>query len=161
MADLKQIVVRRLTECQQQIQQDMAALGINASGRSSRAFRVVVTENGVQLIYGSEERHAPLETLEIGRPAGDVPGGFVLTKSGIVDVSKKFKSILIHWADEKGFQLGWGGATMLGRRIAEQGTIRHTEPQDVYSTNVQRTADALNEDLPRQVRAEIQTALNY
>lgn len=155
MRNFADIVERALVECQNNIQAEMAALGINASGRSSAAFHVRKNESGLQLVYGSEERIAPLDTLEIGRPPGNVPGGFVTTKAGIRDVSKLFKSILIEWAKEKGFELGWGGATMLGRRIAEEGTLRHREPQDVWSTNIRTTADKLKHEIPLQIRAEI------
>lgn len=155
MKDFAQIVTDALTQCKEAIQADMAALHINASGRSSRAFRVRQTDNGVQLVYGSDERIAPLDTLEIGRGGGNVPGGFVVTKSGVVDVSKRFKSILITWAKEKGFELSWGGATMLGRRIAAEGTLRHENPVDVWSTHIQTTAKNLQRDIPIAIRAEI------
>lgn len=123
------------------IQRRMADEDINASGRTSKSFRVVTEGSHVMLVMGGE-RTAPLETLEIGRPGGNVPGGFVLTKTGTVDVSNTFKAILIQWAKEKGIpDFGWGRATMLGRRIAKEGTLRHSKPVDVYSEAVIRAAN--------------------
>lgn len=159
MVDFAAIVERELVSCKERIQADMAALHINASGRSSRAFNVRVGTDSLQLVYGSGERIAPLDTLEIGRAAGNVPGGFVMTKAGVRDVSKVFKSILIEWAKNKGFELGWGGATMLGRRIAEVGTLRHLQPEDVWSTHIKQTAEKIKHEIPIAVRTEVKQAV--
>lgn len=121
-----------------EIQATMAAEDINASGRTSASFRVVKEDGHIMLVMGGEHT-APLETLEVGRPAGNVPGGFVLTKAGTVDVSNTFKAILVKWAEEKGIVgFGWGHATMLGRRIAEKGTSRNSRPVEVYSIPVMK-----------------------
>lgn len=159
MVNFADIVERELLSCRERIQADMAALHINASGRSSRAFNVRKSDNAVQLVYGSEERIAPLDTLEVGRTGGNVPGGFVMTKAGVRDVSKVFKSILIRWAEEKGFALSWGGATMLGRRIAEVGTLRHLQPEDVWSTHIKQTAEKIKHGIPIAVRTEVRRAV--
>ena len=129
-------IVAVLEKAKADIQARMEAENINASGRSSRSWRVVQYDGGVRLLYGDFDT-APLETLEVGRPKGNVPGGFRMTKDGVLDVSNTFKAILVKWAEDKGIaDFGWGRATMLGRRIAEQGTLRHTNPVDVYSTIV-------------------------
>ena len=121
-----------------EIQGKMEVEGINASGRTSRSFRVERYGAGVRLVMGGTgERTAPLETLEVGRPAGNVPGGVRMTKAGVLDVSNTFKWILIQWASEKGIaDFGWGRATMLGRRIAQEGTLRHMHPVEVYTDAV-------------------------
>lgn len=125
----------------QDIQREMAAKDINASGRTSRSFRVVVEANRIALVMGGPDT-APLATLEVGRPAGNVPGGFRTTKAGVQDVSNTFKAILVRWAREKGIpDFGWGQATILGRRIAKEGTLRHRSPVNVYSEAVIRAAN--------------------
>lgn len=137
-----------LGECQTILERAKAAIqaqmeyqGVNATGNTSKSFRVVTEGSHVMLLMGGE-RTAPLETLEIGRPGGNVPGGFVLTKAGVVDVSNTFKAILIQWAKDKGIpDFGWGRATMLGRRIAKEGTLRHSKPVEVYSEAVIRAAN--------------------
>lgn len=123
-----------------EIQATMAAEDINASGRTSKSFRVERYGSGIRLVMGGTgERTAPLETLEVGRPKGNVPGGFHMTKAGVRDVSKTFKAILIRWAAEKGIpDFGWGRATIIGRRIADQGTKRHAHPVEVYSIPVMK-----------------------
>ena len=128
-----------------EIQARMAAEDINASGRTSKSFRVERYEGGVRLVMGgTAERTAPLETLEIGRPAGNVPGGFRTTKAGVRDVSNTFKAILVQWAKDKGIAgFGWGHATMLGRRIAAEGTERNRNPKIVYSEEVVKARDEI------------------
>lgn len=138
---MKNEIVAILEKAKEDIQARMASEGINASGRSSRSFRVEQYETGVRLVYGNPDT-APLSTLEIGRPAGNVPGGFRMTRNGTLDVSNTFKAILIQWAKDKGIaDFGWGRATMLGRRIAEQGTLRHMQPVDVYTSIVMDAAN--------------------
>ena len=145
-----------LNEARDAIRADMASKGINATGNTSKSFRVERYDGGIRLVMGGESfPTAPLETLEVGRPGGNVPGGFRMTKAGVLDVSNTFKAILIEWAKAKGIaDFGWGRATMLGRRIAEEGTLRHKSPVNVYS---QAVLDAEGK-IKKEVRATI-TAL--
>lgn len=140
---------------------EMDAKDINASGRTAKSFEVVKYDNGVRLqMGGTGERTAPLETLEIGRPGGNVPGGFRTTKAGVQDVSNTFKAILVQWAKDKGIQdFGWGAATMLGRRIAADGTLRHSNPTNVYSEAVIRAANEVRNYAAAQVTALIHEQL--
>ena len=142
-------VTELLEDAKQRIQDNLATKGINASGRTSRSFRVERYDGGVRLVMGgTAERTAPLSTLEVGRPGGNVPGGFRVTKVGVVDVSNTFKAILVRWAKEKGIaDFGWGAATMLGRRIADRGTNRHLNPEDVYTSVVMQTAEEVKDGL--------------
>ena len=132
------------TACEE-IKARMETEDIDASGRTSRSFRVERYGVGVRLVMGGTgERTAPLETLEVGRPGGNVPGGFRMTKAGVQDVSNTFKAILVQWAKDKGIaDFGWGQATMLGRRIAKEGTLRHTHPVEVYTEAVVKARDEI------------------
>lgn len=127
-----------LNEARDAIRAEMASKGINATGNTSKSFRVERYDGGIRLVMGGESfPTAPLETLEVGRPGGNVPGGFRMTKAGVLDVSNTFKAILVEWAKDKGIaDFGWGRATMLGRRIAAEGTLRHKSPVNVYSQAV-------------------------
>lgn len=146
-----------LERAKQRIQDNLAAKGINASGRTSRSFRVERYDGGVRLVMGgTAERTAPLSTLEVGRPGGNVPGGFRVTKAGVVDVSNTFKAILIQWARDKHIpDFGWAEATILGRRIADQGTNRHRNPEDVYSSVVQDAVREAGEEAVKSITAFI------
>lgn len=144
MRDLQQIVIDRLNQLRDEIVDNIESKGITASGRTQRSIVVEPYRGGVRLVARATDR-APIPTLEIGRPPGNIPGGTRITKAGIVDVSNTFKSILMQWGRDKGIPLTWGGATMLGRRIMQRGTLRHEQHEDVYSTAVnQAAADIAN-----------------
>lgn len=149
-----------LSQTKNEIQANMAAKNINASGRTSAAFMVREQPTDISLILAAGQ-HAPLETLEIGRPGGNVPGGFRTTKAGVVDVSNAFKWMLIKWAEQKGFDLNWGGATMLGRRIAKEGTNRNKEHVDVYSTPVNLAVKRLREITHNNVLMSIHNTITH
>ena len=138
-------VEKVLEAAKDEIQARMEADDINASGRTSKSFRVERYDGGIRLVMGgTAERTAPLETLEVGRPAGNVPGGFRTTKAGVRDVSNTFKAILVQWARDKGIEgFGWGHATMLGRRIAAEGTERNRNPKIVYTEAVIEARDEI------------------
>lgn len=134
-----------LLDACRRIRDNMAAKGINATGNTSESFRVERYDGGIRLVMGgTDERTAPLETLEVGRPAGNVPGGFRTTKAGVRDVSNTFKAILVDWARDKGIVgFGWGAATLLGRRIASEGTLRNKAPKVVYTEAVIEARDEI------------------
>ena len=154
-------VGKLLDAAKDDIQARMAAEDINASGRTSRSFRVERYDGGIRLVMGgTDERTAPLETLEVGRPAGNVPGGFRMTKAGVLDVSNTFKAILVEWAKAKGIaDFGWGKATIVGRRIAAEGTLRHTNPVNVYSQAVLDAEDKIKKDVRVTITALIHQEL--
>ena len=151
-----------LERAKQRIQDNLAANGINASGRTSRSFRVERYDGGVRLVMGgTAERTAPLSTLEVGRPGGNVPGGFRVTKVGVVDVSNTFKAILVQWARDKHIpDFGWAEATILGRRIADQGTNRHRNSVDVYSSVVLDAVREAGEEVVKSITAFIHDNIN-
>lgn len=153
-------ITKILEQARAEIRANIVSKGIKASGRSMDAFKVRNTRNGVQLYYAGGNV-APLETLEIGRPAGNVPGGFARIcrtgkYAGRPDVSNTFKYILIKWAEEKGLaDFGWGAATNLGRKIAYEGTDRQRAPQDVYSTTAVKAANDIRNLVPYVLRHNI------
>lgn len=156
--ELKTTIVDVLQQTAAVIRTNMQAKDINASGRTSASIHVRTYEGGFQLVGGGQKT-APFPTVEVGRPGGNVPGGMVLRKNGMLDVSNTFKAILMQWAKDKGIDMDWGGATMLGRRIAAVGTLRHRQNVDVYSTEVKQAATtiraACNEHVSATVRAAI------
>lgn len=158
--DIRSEIRQVLIQTRDEIRANMVSKNINASGRTSAAFGIREDATSIALVLG-EGQHAPLETLEIGRPAGNVPGGLRLTKAGVMDVSNAFKWILIKWAEDKGFELNWGGATMLGRRIAQQGTLRHMTHEDVYSTPVNvaipKIRAAINKSISDYITQSVKT----
>lgn len=143
-SELETRIVGTMQQAAQVIRANMQAKGINASGRTSASIHVRTYVGGFQLVGGGAKT-APFPTVEVGRPGGNVPGGMRTTKNGTLDVSNTFKAILMRWAADKGIAMTWGGATMLGRRIAERGTLRHANNEDVYSTAVNTAAAQIRE----------------
>lgn len=134
-------VERVLFEIRDEIKMEMAAKGINASGRTSDNIRVERYEGGVRLVI-APGNVAPLGTLEVGRSKGDVPRGFT--------------DILEQWSRDKGLQFASeterrSFAYLLGRRIAREGTNRHWQPENVYSAAVQRGLQKLRHDVKANV----------
>ena len=138
MADvdgIKKRVAERLSQAVAEIQAAMAEGNINASGRTSASFRVVETEDGLQLVGGGKDT-APIATLEVGRRPGNVPAGFT--------------AILEQWSRDKGLQFETESkrksfAYLLGRKIEREGTQRYREPQNVYSSITRQAADDIGE----------------
>ena len=138
MADvdcIKKRVAERLSQAVAEIQAAMASGNINASGRTSASFRVVETEEGLQLVGGGKDT-APVGTLEVGRRPGNVPAGFT--------------AILEQWSRDKGLQFETESkrksfAYLLGRKIEREGTQRYREPQNVYSSITRQAADDIGE----------------
>lgn len=135
-------VAEVLEECKQEIQDNLRAKGINASGRTSDSLRVVVYDGGVKLI-ASEGRVAPLATLEVGRAGGAIP--------------QNFASIIDEWKADKGLQHlpTWGIIT----NIRKFGTIRHQpdKHEDVYSSATRDVRARLRQVIMAEVRDQILT----
>lgn len=154
-------IERVLLDVRDEIRAKMESEGVNASGRTSAGMQVQRYESGVRLVLTGEDV-APLATLEVGRAGGNVPGGFRMTKAGVLDVSNTFKAILVEWAKAKGIaDFGWGKATIVGRRIAAEGTERHKSPIDVYSEEVERGLSRIRQNIKVEVTKYIHNSLTY
>lgn len=162
---LEQEIMQILADTREQIRANMSVKGINASGRTSDSLRVEQDARGMRLVGGGKNA-APIPTLEFGRGAGRIPGGFQgEAKSGKYagqpDVSNLFKHILIDWAKDKGIaDFGWGQATSLGRRIAYEGTLRHVQHEDVYSTPVMTAKARISEVVKANFANSIRAAMS-
>ena len=144
--DVRNLAAKILDEARVAIQANMAKRyrtsrgerWINASGRSSAAFKVEDKDGvHVRLVYKGDDV-APLETIQYGT-------------TGVPPVS-----VIEQWQKDKGLEgiNTWAIRTNIKKR---GGTERHVEPQDwVVGPVVEAAVDALNEQLPaaavRQVR---------
>lgn len=146
---IEQDILRVLMQTRDEIRANMASKGINASGRTSASLTAEQYADGVRLYFKAGDR-APMETLEIGRPAGKVP--------------YRFTDIIVQWSKDKG--LNWGnekqrrkiaGAVAWGK-IRRFGTNRHTHPVDVYSTPMQQAKERLQKDIRVAIVGMMQTA---
>lgn len=143
---IEQNIVQILTQCRDEIRANMASKGINASGRTSAAFKVEKVGGGIALYLDRSGRVAPLDTLEIGRPGGNVPKGFYY--------------IIKQWTRDKGMQFARESerqtfAFLTARKIARKGTNRNATPQQVYSEPVKKASKDIRNIVTGILRAEI------
>ena len=138
-ADIRERIVKVLEAAKMDIQGKMAAEGINASGRTSRSIRVEPTAIGARLVIGGNgTKTAPLATLEVGRQGGNVPQGF--------------SWVIYEWATDKGIQFATESekrrfAYLTARKIAREGTLRHAQPKDIYSSVVKERSKEVTGDV--------------
>ena len=145
--DTIDLAAKILDECRGRIQANMARRyrtskgerWINASGRSSEAFQVEVSERRAALVYKGDDV-APLSSLQTGT-------------TGVPPVS-----VLSRWMEEKGLDLNpWAVRTNIKKR---GGTERHFEPQDwVVGPEVEAAVDALRDQIPAAARATVRDLL--
>lgn len=162
---LEQDILRVLNQAKAEIQANMASKGINASGRTSRGFKVEQYAGGIRLVLAHDETAqvkceprgfgsvtvgtAPLSTLEIGRPGGNVPRGFYY--------------MIKQWTRDKGLVFGTESerqtfSYFTARKIMKRGTQRNTRHEDVYSTPLQKAKTEIYNDIRAAIRGQLKTA---
>lgn len=166
MNTLRQDIMAILEQCKAEIQANMASKGINASGRTSRAFATEQDAQGLRLVLKHDEQvevdlrprgmHlgsiftgvAPLQTLEIGRPGGGVPKGFYY--------------IIKQWSREKGLSFGSESerqtfSYFTAQKIAASGTKRNTTHEQVYSEPVKKAVESISNIIGKSILNSIQS----
>ena len=162
---LEQDIIRVLDQAKSEIQANMASKRINASGRTSRGFRVEVYNGGIRLVLAHDETAqveckprgfgsvtvgtAPLSTLEIGRPGGGVPRGFYY--------------MIKQWTRDKGLTFASESerqtfSYFTARKIMKKGTQRNTHHEDVYSTPLQKAQEELQKDIRTYITGAVYEA---
>lgn len=139
-------VLQRLTQAAAEIQSSMDSAGVNASGRTRASIRVREIDGGTLQLVGGGQNAAPVPTLEVGRAGGNVPKGF--------------SEILLQWSRDKGLNFETESrrksfAYLLARKIAREGTQRHKQNEDIYSTIAQRAADDIAEIIKEQLASVV------
>lgn len=139
--------VKILDEARTRIQANMAmhyrtANGerwINASGRSSDAFKVERGRDKVMLVYRGDDV-APLSSIQDGT-------------TGIAPIS-----VLERWMSEKGLNLNpWAVRTNIKKR---GGTERRVTPQDwIIQPAIDEAMESLRRDLPASAKAAVREEL--
>lgn len=143
----KDTAIKILDECRARIQANMAKRyrtsggerWINASGRSSAAFKVEVTDNVARLVYRGDDI-APLFSIQDGT-------------TGVAPVS-----VLAEWIEDKGLDLNpWAVRTNIKKR---GGTERYFEPQDwVIQPEIDAAVEELRRQLPFAARTTVKERL--
>lgn len=143
----KDTAVKILDECRARIQANMAKRyrtshgerWINASGRSSAAFKVEATDNVVRLVYRGDDV-APLFSIRDGT-------------TGVAPVS-----VLAEWIEDKGLDLNPYAVQANIRKRG--GTERHFEPQGwIIQPEIDAAVEELRRQLPFAARATVKERL--
>lgn len=147
-----------LEDAKTEIQRRMAERGINATGRTSLSFRVEKDGTRISLIGGGDSQRwggktAPIDSVEIGRGPG---GDYKQLRPAIVKrtIAKGFNFQASDPREEESIR--WAVSTVIAKRITAEGTRRHREPEDVYSTPTQTAAAAIRSI----INADIKTMLS-
>lgn len=152
VVDVRSIISGELTKARDEIRANMSSAGENASGRTSASLRVEDRGSSIVLVIGGNKskygRTAPLETLQIGSRPG-IRG-------------KWFKSVIYQWTIDKGMTFEneshrWAVSTIIARNIEEQGTKRHRNHLNIYSSVVEKTMTNIKSLLAGDFSAMMQT----
>ena len=169
MADLRTGVLKILADARADIQANMQARGVNASGRTSASMRVEETKQGARLVGGDTGKHsitvagitlqayntAPIPTLQTGAaPWANKPKR----------VPFWFAAMLYQWTIDKGIGVAddrarIGMAYAIGKKVINKGTGRYTSPVDIYTTAGQVAADKIRALVLQETRSNIKAAL--
>lgn len=126
---ISEIVHTILNSTADDIRQRMASEGENATGRTSASFQVVEEDGHIRLI-SQGSKIAPLETLEVGRGAGKRPP---------IAPLEEWAQVKFGYVGKEATSVAWAVAT----KIAGQGTERHTNNVDIYTTPVEEATKEL------------------
>jgi hypothetical protein len=152
MADTQfvQNIAQILLQAREQIRANMAAKGINASGRTSASLQVVQRGSKIALIK-AEGQNAPFGTLQYGRAGGRVPRGFFY--------------IIQQWTRDKGFNFENekhrnAFTAYVVNKVKTKGTNRHETPNtQVYSEPIKKAVDGVRKEARKYILGNIKAAL--
>lgn len=138
---IRDVIVNRLNILGDEIRQNMAQNNINASGRTSKAIKVVSSDTNISLVIGSGDV-AELSSLEKGISPDE---GYKQYMAGTLIPT------IYKWSEEKGLSFPsvrerQTFSFFSARNIATFGTKRYQEHVDIYTTARQKAiADIFTE----------------
>lgn len=137
-----------LDECRVEIQRNMAAYDINASGRTSASFKVEKYEGGVRLVSRGDNI-APFASIENGNPPTWLS-----------------RNVLRQWVIEKGIDFNseeererfvWN----LQQKIGWEGTERYRQPNNSITTPpITEAVEKLKEATKTMILKEITSVIH-
>lgn len=140
-----------LTQARDEIRANMQTQNINASGRTSAALQVRQNGSRIELVKVAGD-NAPFQTLQYGRAGGRVPRGFY--------------EILKQWSRDKGLSFASERergtfAYFLAKKIAREGTDRHTHPRtDIYNQPLAKAVVDIRHTARQFVMSQIKADLS-
>lgn len=138
---IRDVIINRLNILGDEIRQNMAQNNVNASGRTSKAIKVVASDTNISLVIGSGDV-AELSSLEKGISPDE---GYKQYMAGTLIPA------IYKWSEEKGLSFPsirerQTFSFFSARNIATFGTRRYQENVDIYTTARQKAiADIFTE----------------
>ena len=127
------------------IRQRMAENDENATYRTSKSLEVKESENKISLVATAGNR-APIHTLEVGRPAGKRPP---------IAPLKEWAEAKFGYVGKEASAVAWAVST----KIMKEGTERHTNNVDIYSTPKEEAVAEIKKVLFTEIKNEIKSML--
>lgn len=138
---IRDVIINRLNILGDEIRQNMAQNNVNASGRTSKAIKVVASDTNISLVIGSGDV-AELSSLERGISPDE---GYKQYMAGTLIPA------IYKWSEDKGLSFPsvrerQTFSFFSARNIATFGTKRYQENVDIYTTARQKAiADIFTE----------------
>lgn len=127
------------------IRQRMAENDENATYRTSKSFEVKESENKISLVATAGNR-APIQTLEVGRPAGKRPP---------IAPLEEWAEAKFGYVGKEASAVAWAVST----KIMKEGTNRHKNNVDIYSTPKEEAVAEIKKVLFAEIKNEIKSML--
>jgi hypothetical protein len=163
--EVKAKIIDILTRARDKIVQKIDSQGIRASGRTQESLKVEDRGESIVLVQEADEKSAPFETLQFGRPGGSVPMGFagiirqwIIDKGIQTDPIPYKRAATARWqpkytADERGLMAAAGA---IAEKIRKVGTDRNASPNmNVYTEPINGAVDELAEMLMDLIVTEV------
>lgn len=158
MENNKEIIIESLERIKERIAANIDSKGRKASGRTAASMRIEKTENGAMLI-GRQY----FQSLEIGRPAGNVPRGFnAIIRQWMIDKGVSFRIVpyktqRLHKYSEQERSLNIA-ASAIAHSIMTTGTSLYKKggEANIYTPVISEELELLKEKLAVNMRQYIE-----
>lgn len=145
---IRDVIINRLNILGEEIRQNMAQNNVNASGRTSKAIKVVASDTNISLIVGSGNV-AELSSLEKGIAPDE---GYKQYMEGTLIPT------IYKWSEEKGLSFSsirerQSFSFFTARKIATFGTKRYQENVDIYTTARQKAIADIFQQCKKEIKS--------
>lgn len=144
---IRDVIINRLNILGDEIRQNMAQNNVNASGRTSKAIKVVASDTNISLVVGSGDV-AELSTLEKGISPDE---GYKQYIAGTLIPA------IYKWSEEKGLSFPsirerQTFSFFSARNIATFGTKRYQKNVDIYTTARQKAISDIFTECKKEIK---------
>lgn len=145
---IRDVIINRLNILGEEMRQNMAQNNINASGRTSKAIKVVASDTNISLVVGLGNV-AELSSLEKGIAPDE---GYKQYMAGTLIPT------IYKWSEEKGLSFSsirerQTFSFFTARKIATFGTKRYQKNVDIYTTARQKAIADIFQQCKKEIKS--------